>query len=243
MLSALSFSFCWVFMSSLCLHLQTLVLLLKRLSFLPTHLIVPSDPPLHGPTISKALQCFSFHSNTLHQHFQHFCCISFTLPDHSSLCLHFWSVVYFAHVSFHSPFTSRPLPLCTTAPYIISAYFADSISAPWSQPLSLIGFSFLLVHLFCVCTSLTTPLEYYWTWKRSRTICLTCNVCQAYKSSTQKPVGLLHSLPIPNKTWGSIAFDFIGPFSEYEGHNYMWVIICWLTSMVNLVQQPQMSWM
>ena len=29
--------------------------------------------------------------------------------------------------------------------------------------------------------------------------------------------------------------DFIGPFPEVKGYNYLWVVICWMTSMVHLV--------
>src|SRR3984885_15112639 len=65
--------------------------------------------------------------------------------------------------------------------------------------------------------------------------CETCGVCQACKSSLQRPVGLLHPLPIPNRLWGSIGMDFIGPFPKSKGYDYLWVIICRLTSMVHLV--------
>ena len=30
--------------------------------------------------------------------------------------------------------------------------------------------------------------------------------------------------------------DFVGPFPPSEGHNYLWVVLCHLTSMVHLVQ-------
>ena len=29
--------------------------------------------------------------------------------------------------------------------------------------------------------------------------------------------------------------DFVGLFPPSNGHDYMWVILCWLTSMVNLI--------
>ena len=65
--------------------------------------------------------------------------------------------------------------------------------------------------------------------------CMTCGICQVSKTSTQWPVGLLHTLPIPNRPWGSIRMDFIGPFNKSKGFNYLWVVICRLTSMVHLV--------
>ena len=65
--------------------------------------------------------------------------------------------------------------------------------------------------------------------------CKTCPICQMTKSSTQKVPGLLHSLLIPTRPWSSIAMDFVGPFPESHGHDYLWVVICRLTSMVHLV--------
>lgn len=48
-------------------------------------------------------------------------------------------------------------------------------------------------------------------------------------------MGLLHGLPIPDKPWSSIGMDFVGPFPEVDGYNYLWVIVCRLTSMVHLI--------
>jgi len=80
--------------------------------------------------------------------------------------------------------------------------------------------------------------RWYW-WPRMGPevdkYCDTCGICQANKTSTQRPVGLLHPLPIPNRPWGSIGMDFIGPFPTSQGYDYLWVIICRLTSMVHLI--------
>ena len=79
--------------------------------------------------------------------------------------------------------------------------------------------------------------RYYW-WPRIgqdvEQYCKTCPICQTTKSSTQKVPGLLHSLPIPTRPWESIAMDFVGPFPESRGLDYLWVVICRLTSMVHL---------
>ena len=62
---------------------------------------------------------------------------------------------------------------------------------------------------------------------------------------TQKPAGPLHSLPVP---WESIGMDSIGPFPESHGFNYLWVVVCRLTSMVHLIpvrtdtMASQLSW-
>lgn len=68
-----------------------------------------------------------------------------------------------------------------------------------------------------------------------RKYCDSCGTCQTTKSSTAKPRGLLHSMPIPTRPWGSIGMDFVGPFPSSKGYNYLWVVICRLTSMVHLI--------
>jgi hypothetical protein len=65
--------------------------------------------------------------------------------------------------------------------------------------------------------------------------CMMCCIFQVNKTSTQWPVGLLHTLPIPNRPWGSIGMYFIGPFPRSEGFDYLWIVICRLTSMVHLI--------
>jgi hypothetical protein len=39
--------------------------------------------------------------------------------------------------------------------------------------------------------------------------CEPCNICQATKTVNQKPQGFLHSMPIPDRPWASIAMDFV----------------------------------
>lgn len=65
--------------------------------------------------------------------------------------------------------------------------------------------------------------------------CRTCEACQRSKGSSQRPAGKLHPLPIPTKPWDSIGMDFVGPFPESKGFNYLWVIICHMINMVHLV--------
>jgi len=80
--------------------------------------------------------------------------------------------------------------------------------------------------------------HHYW-WPRIgqdiEQYCKMCPICQMTKSSTQRVPGLLHSLPIPTRPWESIAMDFVSPFPESSDCNYLWVVICRLTSMVHLV--------
>ncbi|KAG8680316.1 hypothetical protein FRC09_018334, partial [Ceratobasidium sp. 395] len=51
------------------------------------------------------------------------------------------------------------------------------------------------------------------------------------KGSSQKPQGLLHLLPIPDRPWGSIGMDFVGPLPESKGFDYLMVVIRQLTLM------------
>ena len=62
--------------------------------------------------------------------------------------------------------------------------------------------------------------RWYW-WPRItqevNKYCDSCSICQANKTSTQRPVGLLHPLTIPNWPWGSIGMDFISPSPKSQG--------------------------
>src|SRR5258706_5165324 len=78
-----------------------------------------------------------------------------------------------------------------------------------------------------------------WFWwpmlaKDVELFCKSCGICQTTKTSTAKLKGLLHSLPIPEAPCQSIAMDFVGPFPECMGHDYLLVVICLLTSLVHL---------
>jgi hypothetical protein len=78
---------------------------------------------------------------------------------------------------------------------------------------------------------------YWWATMRDdiKAFCASCHKCRTTKPSTQKPAGLLHSLPVPDRPWGSISMDFLGPFPKSEGYDYLWVIVCRLTGMVHLI--------
>ena len=80
--------------------------------------------------------------------------------------------------------------------------------------------------------------NWYW-WpqmtKATEEFCRTCEACQRSKRPPTKPAGKLHSLPIPNKPWDSIGMDFVGPFPESKGCDYLWVVICRMTNMVHLI--------
>lgn len=79
--------------------------------------------------------------------------------------------------------------------------------------------------------------------------CLSCGTCQTTKPSNQAPAGLLHSMPIPTYPWQSISMDFLGPFPPCQGFDYLWVVMCRLTSTVHLiptttkVKASELAWM
>jgi len=70
--------------------------------------------------------------------------------------------------------------------------------------------------------------------KDTQMFCKTCELCQQAKGSNQMTMGKLHPLPIPTKPWDSIGMNFIA-FPEVNGYNYLWVVICRMTSMVHLI--------
>ena len=80
--------------------------------------------------------------------------------------------------------------------------------------------------------------RWYW-WpsmaKDVEAFCKSCGTCQTTKTSTMKPKGLLHTLPVPTAPWSSIGMDFVGPFPEAHGFDYLLVVICRLTSLVHLI--------
>lgn len=84
----------------------------------------------------------------------------------------------------------------------------------------------------------TYARRYFW-WPTLgndvKAFCNSCATCQAIKTSNQRPQGLLHSLPIPTTPWSSIGMDFVGPFPLADDVDYIWVVLCRLTSLVHLI--------
>lgn len=52
-----------------------------------------------------------------------------------------------------------------------------------------------------------------------------CLVCQQDKTETKKNVGLLQSLPIPDRLFESISMGFIMGFSKVDGMQFVLVIV------------------
>ena len=73
--------------------------------------------------------------------------------------------------------------------------------------------------------------------------CKSCPVCAASKSPTEKPRGLLKTMPVPTHPWQYIGIDFVGPLPESSNRNGSYDMICviidLLTAMVHLVPTRQ----
>ena len=70
--------------------------------------------------------------------------------------------------------------------------------------------------------------------------CKTCGICATSKDANNKPTGLLHSLPIPDRPCQSIGLDFMGPLPKSNNFDYQLVVIEQLTSQVHLVPTMMM---
>jgi hypothetical protein len=71
--------------------------------------------------------------------------------------------------------------------------------------------------------------RWFWWPKIGRDItkfCDSCGTCNMSKTQTAKPVGRLHSLPVPLRPWESVGMDFVGPFPPCLGYDYLLVVIC-----------------
>ena len=80
--------------------------------------------------------------------------------------------------------------------------------------------------------------SYYWPKMRKElesAYVPSCIECQRNKSSTTKPIGPLHPLPVPDARCDSVAIDFIGPLPMDEGFNYLMTLTDRLGSDVRLV--------
>ena len=55
------------------------------------------------------------------------------------------------------------------------------------------------------------------------------------KVSNRPTAAWLHTLPIPLFPQQSTGMDFLGLFPNVNNYNYVWVVICRLTSQVHLI--------
>ena len=73
--------------------------------------------------------------------------------------------------------------------------------------------------------------------------CKACPTCATSKSPTEKPRGLLKTMPVPTHPWQYIGIDFVGLLPESSNRNGSYDMICviidLLTAMVHLVPTRQ----
>jgi hypothetical protein len=63
-----------------------------------------------------------------------------------------------------------------------------------------------------------------------------CDVCQRVKAEHQRPVGLLHSLKIPEWKWEEIGMDFIVCLPRTSAwYDFVWVIMDRLTKVAHFI--------
>jgi hypothetical protein len=92
-------------------------------------------------------------------------------------------------------------------------------------------------HLGCAKT-FTYLAKFFWWFGMSSDVanfCKTCTTCQRSKPSNSRPQGLLKPLPLPRRPWKSVGMDFVGPLPKSCGHDFLFVVIDRLTSMVHLI--------
>ena len=72
--------------------------------------------------------------------------------------------------------------------------------------------------------------------KDVQSYCASCPTCMASKAGTQKPLGLLKPLPVPEQKWASVAMDFVvGLPKTQQGYDALFVVTDRLTKMVRII--------
>lgn len=90
-------------------------------------------------------------------------------------------------------------------------------------------------------TELALKQHYYWPGMTQavRDYVRSCPSCQQCKSSTQKPYGSAHPLPIPSRPWESVAMDFISGLPKtVRGNDQILTIVDRLTKRTHFVAMP-----
>jgi hypothetical protein len=68
-----------------------------------------------------------------------------------------------------------------------------------------------------------------------RTYVTSCDICQRVKADRHKPYGLLNPLPVPQRPWESLSWDFVVKLPVSSGFDSIWVIVDRLTKGAHFV--------
>lgn len=77
----------------------------------------------------------------------------------------------------------------------------------------------------CTFKRLSTSFSWLGLKKYVTTFVKHCEVCQAIKTPTHRPYGLLQPLPISHSTWHDISMDFITNLPSSKGKTNIWFIV------------------
>ena len=91
--------------------------------------------------------------------------------------------------------------------------------------------------------SLTLVRSRFW-WpsltRDTKAFVSTCPVCARNKTSTRRPAGLLHPLPIPSRPWSDIAVDFVTGLPPSAGKTVILTVIDRFSKSCHLIALPKL---
>ncbi|KAL0319962.1 UNVERIFIED_CONTAM: Retrovirus-related Pol polyprotein from transposon.6 [Sesamum radiatum] len=92
----------------------------------------------------------------------------------------------------------------------------------------------------CVRLCSRLAASFFWPKMRSdvKAFVLRCSTCQTSKYSTQRPIGTLQPLPVPQRVWDDLSMDFITHLPLSHGKSVIWVVVDRLTKYAHFIGLP-----
>ena len=72
-------------------------------------------------------------------------------------------------------------------------------------------------------------------WEETKRFVEGCHTCQIIKQPTQRPAGNAQMMQVPERPWGSISMDVLGPIPPSKGFKYALVVVDRFSSLLRLV--------